>query len=93
MEEVLTKTFLKYNHQISRVTLLTNPKTLKSDTDAVVNPNLVGKGVNFTSPFLVGFPLITHKRRKLQSWHFAAFSKMLLERIAPNLVFLTFPSF
>ena len=49
-----------------------------------------GRGGNLPPPF--GFPLITQKRCKLQPWHFAAFSKILLETFVPNLVFLTLPS-
>ena len=37
MKGVLTKKVLKYNHLSCRVTLSSNPKTLKYDKDAVVN--------------------------------------------------------
>ena len=53
------------------------------------NPNLGG---GLIPPPSAGFPLITQKQQKLQPWHFAAFSKILLETLVPNLVFFTSPS-
>ena len=42
---------------------------------------------------LIGFPLITQQRSKLQPWYLAAFSNLLLETFVPNVVSLTHPSF
>ena len=46
----------------------------------------MGREDNFISS--VGFPLIIHKGDKLKTWHFAAFSNILLEKFMPNLVSL-----
>ena len=40
-------------------------------------------------PPLVGVPLITQKREKLQPWYFVTFNNFSLDTFVPNLVSLT----